>query len=70
MKGTGSKGYNLCMANSSTAGQTVHHCHFHIIPRFTEDNAKKANFQWTQEDTLKYEDKEIENYRTKITQNL
>lgn len=70
MKGTRSEGYTLGMANSPAAGQTVPHAHFHIIPRFKGDNAYKAKFQWTTEDTLKYEEGEMKKYVEMIKKNL
>lgn len=33
-------GINLLNNNGSVAGQTVFHYHFHIIPRYTEDDLK------------------------------
>jgi histidine triad (HIT) family protein len=31
-------GYNILMNNYKAAGQLVNHAHFHIIPRFNDDN--------------------------------
>jgi len=36
-KGTGAEGFNVICNNGKTAGQTVFHCHYHIIPRFDSD---------------------------------
>lgn len=30
-------GYNVISNIGKAAGQTVFHCHFHVVPRFTED---------------------------------
>jgi histidine triad (HIT) family protein len=34
---TGAHGLNVIINNGSAAGQTVDHCHWHIIPRFHDD---------------------------------
>lgn len=31
-------GYNIVQNNGEAAGQTVHHFHMHLIPRYNEDN--------------------------------
>ena len=33
MRETGAKGFNLAVNNGESAGQEIHHLHFHIIPR-------------------------------------
>lgn len=33
-EGMGARGFNLVQNNGEAAGQTVHHFHLHIIPRF------------------------------------
>ena len=35
----GCDGFNVLQNNGEAAGQTVHHIHFHIVPRWTGDNA-------------------------------
>ncbi len=30
-------GFNLMLNNGAAAGQTVQHCHMHVIPRFVDD---------------------------------
>lgn len=35
-----SEGVNLYMADGTAAGQTVFHCHLHVIPRFPGDGFK------------------------------
>ena len=34
----GCEGFNLVQNNGEVAGQTVHHFHLHLIPRYTDDN--------------------------------
>ena len=41
--GMGADGVNIMQANGVVAGQVVPHIHFHIIPRFKEDN---INYNW------------------------
>ena len=36
MKATGAKDYNIIQNNGESAGQTVPHLHFHIIPRYSD----------------------------------
>jgi len=38
MEAVGADGFNLGFNNGKAAGQIVDHAHFHIIPRFNEDN--------------------------------
>lgn len=40
MKATGADGLNLMQNNYESAGQLVHHAHFHLIPRFSGDGLK------------------------------
>lgn len=37
MEATGASGFNLAQNNGEVAGQTVHHLHFHIMPRHPHD---------------------------------
>jgi len=37
MEATGADGLNLMQNNYEAAGQLVHHAHFHLIPRFSDD---------------------------------
>jgi histidine triad (HIT) family protein len=34
---TGADGLNVIVNNGQAAGQTIDHCHWHIIPRFADD---------------------------------
>lgn len=49
VRGLGAAGFNVLSNNGRAAGQTVFHCHIHIIPRFDTDpfkfkmNLKKYN---------------------------
>ena len=38
-------GFNVISNNGDSAGQTVYHFHFHIIPRFNEDFNFKPRFK-------------------------
>lgn len=37
-KALGCDGINIVQNNGEAAGQTVFHLHFHVIPRYTDDN--------------------------------
>ena len=37
IQGVGAKDFNLLQNNGQVAGQIVFHLHFHIIPRFEDD---------------------------------
>lgn len=50
----GCDGYNLVQNNGEVAGQTVHHFHMHLIPRYEGD---QVGITWTP-GTLTEEDKE------------
>ncbi len=40
---TGADGLNVIVNNGQAAGQTIDHCHWHIIPRFHDD---PVNWPW------------------------
>ena len=42
---TGADGLNVIVNNGQAAGQTIDHCHWHIIPRFPDD---AVNWPWPQ----------------------
>lgn len=47
-------GFNVLSNNGAAAGQTIYHCHFHIIPRFTSDGFKfKMNLKEYSEEEMK-----------------
>lgn len=41
----GANGFNVLNNNGSAAGQTVNHLHFHIIPRYNENDAIVCEFK-------------------------
>ena len=51
MEATGADGLNLMQNNYEAAGQLVHHAHYHLIPRFSDDGLRL----WPQS---QYEDQE------------
>ncbi len=40
MEATGADGLNLMQNNYEAAGQLVHHVHFHLVPRHSDDGLK------------------------------
>jgi histidine triad (HIT) family protein len=54
-----SDGFNIISNNGASAGQTVYHFHYHIIPRYDNDFYIKPR-------TIEYKDSEIKSYVTKI----
>src|SRR5579883_3411089 len=46
---TGAAGLNVIVNNGRAAGQTIDHCHWHIIPRFDDD---PVNWPWPQGEYL------------------
>jgi len=57
-------GYNILSNNGVAAGQTIFHCHFHVIPRFAADGFRfKMNLK-------EYEENEMRNIANKIRENL
>ena len=60
----GCDGFNIVINNGSAAGQTVSHFHFHIIPRFHNDDFRfKLNLK-------KYSDNLMKEYADKIRAEL
>ena len=53
------EGYNVILNNDKVAGQEIAHLHFHIVPRFKNDNLKN----WPQK---KYKENEMENIFNKL----
>ena len=53
MKGkTGAPGINILNNNGEAAGQTVNHLHFHIIPRYSENDAFVCEFKESEKQDL------------------
>lgn len=52
-------GFNIISNNGSSAGQTVYHFHYHIIPRFENDFLMKPR-------TKEYDDNEIKQFSEQI----
>ena len=38
--GLGVESYNICVNNDPAAGQLIPHIHFHLVPRYKNDNLK------------------------------
>lgn len=58
------EGINILQNNKAAAGQTVFHYHMHIIPRYEHD---EVNISWS---NLKYDQGQMENYATLISNNI
>jgi len=56
-------GFNVISNNGSTAGQSVFHFHYHIIPRFENDFHMQPR-------TIEYNSTEIESYRDRIIESI
>jgi histidine triad (HIT) family protein len=61
VKATGAEGFNVLQNNGEVAGQGIPHVHFHIIPRFKDDNVPIGNAP-----RGKYEANEIQETMEKI----
>ncbi|MCK4913669.1 MAG: HIT family protein [Planctomycetes bacterium] len=61
---TGCDGYNVLCNNGRAAGQLVEHLHFHIIPRYDNDDVFS---KWP---SYKYEQGQIESIAESIRKNL
>lgn len=49
---TGAPGINILNNNGEAAGQTVNHLHFHIIPRYSENDAFVCEFKESEKQNL------------------
>lgn len=56
-------GFNIISNNGNSAGQSVFHFHYHIIPRYENDFHMRPR-------TIEYKKSEIELYRDKIKQSV
>lgn len=54
----GCDGINVLQNNGEAAGQTVHHFHVHLIPRYIKDN-NKSLLTWAQADITSEEMEQI-----------
>jgi histidine triad (HIT) family protein len=63
-KATGAPGLNVIVNNGHAAGQTIDHCHWHIIPRFDGD---PINWPWPH---TEYSGDELEQMRFRIEREL
>jgi histidine triad (HIT) family protein len=61
---TGAAGLNVIVNNGRAAGQTIDHCHWHIIPRFDDD---PINWPWPHSE---YSGDELEQMRFRIEREL
>jgi histidine triad (HIT) family protein len=61
---TGAEGLNVVVNNGPVAGQTIDHCHWHIIPRFSGD---PVHWAWPQG---QYQGDEMSRTRERIEQAL
>ena len=64
MKALKADGFNVLINTKESAGQTVFHCHIHIIPRFSNE---KTILVW---DNLSYKDGEQEEILKNIKNEL
>jgi len=56
-------GFNIISNNGSSAGQSVFHFHYHIIPRYDNDFQMRPR-------TIEYKSSEIEAYGEKIRESI
>jgi len=58
-----SDGFNIISNNGLSAGQSVFHFHYHIIPRYDNDFQMRPR-------TIEYKSSEIESYAEKIRESI
>ena len=61
---TGAEGLNVIVNSGRVAGQTIDHCHWHIIPRWSDD---PVNWPWPHS---QYSGDELEQMRFRIEREL
>ncbi len=64
MKATKADGFNILQSNERAAGQEIFHVHFHIIPRFENDD---ISFKLGK---IKSEKEELEEYQKMIKKHI
>jgi len=64
MAATGAHGLNVIVNIGRAAGQTIDHCHWHLIPRFVDDS---VNWPWPHTD---YSGDELNQMRFRIEREL
>lgn len=62
-RGMNANGFNIISNNGVSAGQTVYHFHYHIIPRFDNDFHMRPR-------TIEYGENEIHEYADKIKSSI
>jgi histidine triad (HIT) family protein len=64
-RGLNADGFNVISNNGNSAGQSVYHFHFHIIPRFNDDFTIKPNVKSYGSDTIKEYGNQIRTFISK-----
>lgn len=59
VKELGAEGFNLVVNNGVAGGQEVMHAHFHVVPRYTNDNAypKPSHVECSKEEFVEIKEK-------------
>lgn len=67
VKVTGAEGFNIMQNNGEVAGQLIRHVHFHIIPRFKDDNIPVGNIAMPRG---KYEGRELQEMTERVKREI